>query len=301
MTHAFSTSHAPARPASVPQLRLYVDRQAREQWFVHVGHVSERGRWKTEPHAHPGYGQVIFVRQGRGVMNLEGRSLPFDSPCALLLPAQCVHGLDYTEDIDRWVVTIDVAYLNQVNAKLPEFSRLWSAPRLLELDDVQDFQRMVQRLAGETSSRALGHVAGVESLLTTLLLALVRLAPADHDKEEGDGGSPGNARLADRFRALVERHYHQKLSLQGYASMMAVSPAQLRSACAAATGHSPTKLIHARIIAEAKRNLIFGHLPVEGIAWSLGFADAGYFTRFFRREVGQTPGQFREEALRRQV
>ena len=75
--------------------------------------------------------------------------------------------------------------------------------------------------------------------------------------------------------------------------MMAISPVQLRTACASAAGQSPTKIIHARLVTEAKRNLIFGNMSVEQIGFDLGFADAAYFTRFFRREVGQTPGQFR--------
>jgi AraC family transcriptional activator of pobA len=77
-----------------------------------------------------------------------------------------------------------------------------------------------------------------------------------------------------------------------------VSLVQLRAACAAATGQSPTKMIHARIITEAKRNLIFGDMTMEQIAYWLGFTDAAYFTRFFRKEVGQTPSQFRIAARR---
>jgi AraC family transcriptional activator of pobA len=55
-------------------------------------------------------------------------------------------------------------------------------------------------------------------------------------------------------------------------------------------------MIHARIITEAKRNLIFGNTSMEQIAFSLGFSNAAYFTRFFRKEVGQTPSQFRLSA-----
>lgn len=75
--------------------------------------------------------------------------------------------------------------------------------------------------------------------------------------------------------------------------MMGVSLVQLRTACAAAAGQSPAKLIHARVIVEAKRNLIFGDMTMEQIAYGLGFSDAAYFTRFFRKEVGPTPSQFR--------
>lgn len=42
---------------TVPKVRLYVERpEEKDKWFVNIGHVTERGRWKTEPHAHPEYG-----------------------------------------------------------------------------------------------------------------------------------------------------------------------------------------------------------------------------------------------------
>lgn len=301
-------SNHKAAPVTVPKVRLYVDRlEKQDTWFVHVGHVTDRGRRRTEPHAHPAYGQVIFVRNGRGVMNLEGRGVPFESPCALLLPNECVHGLDYEIDVDRWVVTIEVSYLAQVNAKLPEFIQLWALPRVIPLSEdagveaevAGEFYELIRRLEHEVGSKDVGHVVGTEALLTSLLLMLVRAAPPDQMDNEGAAGhATHNAthsavRQAERFRELIDQHYRQNLRLQKYASMMALSPTQLRAACIAATGMSPTKMIHARIISEAKRNLIFGNMSIEQIAYWLGFADTAYFTRFFRREVGQSPSQFR--------
>lgn len=281
---------------TVPKVRLYVERpEEREDWFVNIGHVTDRGRWRTEPHAHPEYGQVIFVHSGRGVMNLEGSSVPFEGPCVLLLPTECVHGLDYEIDVDRWVVTIEVAYLTQINGKLHEFIQLWSSPRVIALaegaETAAEFYRLIQRLEQELDAKTVGHVVGTEALLTSLLLLLVRSTQLE--QLDNDGATRNEVRLADRFRELIEQHYRQNLALQDYASMMAVSLVQLRAACASASGQSPTKMIHARIIIEAKRNLIFGDMSVEQIAFGLGFADAAYFTRFFRKEVGETPSQFR--------
>ncbi|MFG6440363.1 helix-turn-helix domain-containing protein [Roseateles sp. LKC17W] len=289
-----------AAAATVPQVRLYVDKPESEQeaWFVNVGHVTEGGRRRTAPHAHPAYGQVIFVRQGRGVMNLEGRSVPFRGACALLLPHDCVHGLDYEVDVDRWVVTIEQTFLHQVNARLPEFLQLWAEPRVIPLDyDAEaplHFYNLVRRLEQEVRSKAIGHIIGTESLLTSMLLRLVRSTRLDQiDKE---GATRNAIKLADRFRELVHQHYREHLKLQDYASRMAVSPTQLRAACVAATGTPPNKLIHARLITEAKRNLIFGDMSIEQIAYGLGFVDTAYFTRFFRKEVGQSPSQFRAAA-----
>ncbi|MEM5295593.1 helix-turn-helix domain-containing protein [Burkholderia sp. JPY481] len=303
MTHSAAAKHQPraiakTKRTTVPKVRLYVERPEVKNWFVHVGHVTDRGRWRTEPHAHPAYGQIIFVRSGRGVMNLEGESVPFEGPCALLLPTECVHGLDYEVDVDRWVVTIEVAYLTQVNAKLREFIALWEAPRVIPLggsaDAGMEFYSLVDSLKQEAESDAVGHVVGTEALLTTLLLKLARSTPLEQTANES--ATRNDVRQVDRFRKLIDEHYRENLTLQDYASMMAVSLVQLRAACASASEQSPTKMIHARIITEAKRNLIFGDMSVEQIAFGLGFADAAYFTRFFRREVGQAPSQFRVAA-----
>lgn len=289
----------------VPKVRLYVERPERkENWFVNVGHVTDRGRWRTEPHAHPGYGQIIFVRNGRGVMNLEGSSVPFEAPCALLLPTECVHGLDYEVDVDRWVVTIEVSYLKQVNTKLREFIQLWNGPRIIPFADTPEtaaeFYRLIQALRDEVEARAVGHIVATEALLTSLLLMLVRGVKLDDAANEGAiEATSQELRLTERFRDLIDRHYRDNLQLQDYASKMGVSLVQLRAACAAATGQSPAKLIHARILTEAKRNLIFGDMTMEQIAYSLGFSDAAYFTRFFRKEIGQTPSQFRLAARER--
>ena len=298
MTHLVTTRPAAGKTplATVPKVRLYVERQERgDSWFVHIGHVTERGRWRTEPHAHPKYGQLIFVRNGRGVMNLEGSSVPFEGPCALLLPTECVHGLDYEIDVDRWVVTIEVTYLSQLNAKLHEFIQLWAQPRVIPMNyavgAASEFFGIIARLETEIASKAAGHVIGTEALLTSLLLMLVR--GTQLDQVDNDGSTRSEVRLAERFRELVDAHYQESLPLQEYASRMAVSLVQLRAACASATGQSPTKIIHARLVTEAKRHLIFGDQTMEQIAFLLGFSDAAYFTRFFRKEAGQAPSQFR--------
>ena len=68
---------------------------------------------------------------------------------------------------------------------------------------------------------------------------------------------------------------------------------RLRTACLAVTGETPIKLLHDRIIAEAKRNLLYSDMSVAQIAYWLGFEDTSYFSRFFHRLCGEPPARFR--------
>ena len=52
---------------------------------------------------------------------------------------------------------------------------------------------------------------------------------------------------------------------------------------------------------EARRRLAYIAAPATKIAYELGFADAAYFWRFFRRRAGVTPADFRRAARRRAI
>jgi transcriptional regulator GlxA family with amidase domain len=68
-----------------------------------------------------------------------------------------------------------------------------------------------------------------------------------------------------------------------------------------ATGLAPLDYIHALRLEEAKQMLEIEDLSVEAIANEVGYEDASFFGRLFRRKVGLTPAQYRRRfgSLRR--
>jgi len=68
-----------------------------------------------------------------------------------------------------------------------------------------------------------------------------------------------------------------------------------------ATGLSPLDYVHSLRIEEAKQMLETEGLPVEAVAIEVGYEDASFFGRLFRRKVGLTPAQYRRRfgSLRR--
>ncbi len=61
-----------------------------------------------------------------------------------------------------------------------------------------------------------------------------------------------------------------------------------------ATGMSPLEYVHALRLEEAKQMLEAGNQPIEAIANEVGYEDAGFFSRLFRRNVNLTPAQYRK-------
>jgi AraC family transcriptional activator of pobA len=52
-------------------------------------------------------------------------------------------------------------------------------------------------------------------------------------------------------------------------------------------------VLHARLMLEAKRSLVYTSMTVAEVGYSLGFADPAYFSRVFARRAGVAPAAFR--------
>lgn len=62
----------------------------------------------------------------------------------------------------------------------------------------------------------------------------------------------------------------------------------------AATGLTPIVYVQRLRIEDAKRRLERTNAPVEEISWRVGYEDAAFFRRLFRRTTGLTPGAYRK-------
>jgi transcriptional regulator GlxA family with amidase domain len=60
-----------------------------------------------------------------------------------------------------------------------------------------------------------------------------------------------------------------------------------------ATGLKPTEYCQHLCIEKARERLEFSKLPVEQIAWSVGYEDAGAFRKVFHKVMGLSPGDYR--------
>ena len=82
-----------------------------------------------------------------------------------------------------------------------------------------------------------------------------------------------------------------------YANLMNLSEKTLYNTCKTISEKSAQELIQQRILLEAKRLLVYSNFSVKEIATQLGFHDYSYFTRFFSKNVGLSPIQFRQQNL----
>ena len=97
-----------------------------------------------------------------------------------------------------------------------------------------------------------------------------------------------------RLLGLIDAHHVVERSPQFYADAFGLSANRLNQIARQSFGRTVVQLVHDRLVLEARRELGVTDRDVQAIGHRLGFDDPSYFTRFFRRETGQTPVEFRE-------
>ena len=125
------------------------------------------------------------------------------------------------------------------------------------------------------------------SCLTNALLTQLILSFNDRIRKSGID------KRVLKLIALIDEHYLREREVSFYANEMSLSEKRLGLLTKQALGNTIKGILQQRMLLEAKRLISRENLSFKSIAFQLGFADASYFSRFFKKYSGHTPEQFR--------
>lgn len=182
----------------------------------------------------------------------------------------------------------------QENAALKNLPLILNPKRQHELllteADVQFLEDMLDKIDAEYTSNNEWQQRMLSAYLTLLLTYLSRL----YEEQFKDIAVPKEKVLLKNFQVKVDEHYRELREVNDYASLLHISPGHLSEVIKNQSGKPAIKHIHERIVLEARRMLFHTDISLKEMAFDLGFADASYFNRFFKRETGITPADYRE-------
>jgi AraC family transcriptional activator of pobA len=161
---------------------------------------------------------------------------------------------------------------------------------LLTAADVAFVEDTLAKLEAEYHRPGEWQQPMLSAYLTVLLTYLSRLYT-----EQFPGGDEPTADqlLLQKYRAKIEENFRERHEVGAYAALLHISAGHLSEVVKAQSGKPAIAHIQERLVLEARRLLFHTPQSVKEIAYDLGFADASYFSRFFRRETGLTPAEYR--------
>ena len=125
--------------------------------------------------------------------------------------------------------------------------------------------------------------------LTVLLTYLSRL----YTEQFTHNDTSADKLLLKDFQARINECFRELHEVGDYASLLHISAGHLSEVVKIQSGKPAIKHIHERLVLEARRLLFHTNNSLKEIAFDLGFSEASYFNRFFKRETGATPADYR--------
>ncbi len=288
--------------AGLPAYALYGEAdQAPAADPLHCESIAERSRlhdWEIRPHRHALLAQMLWVRRGRVEATLDGLVLALTGPAVVTVPSMAAHGFRFAPEVDGLVFTVQERHLHALATRAPGLAqallqlRAWAPARA----EARVLGAAAAALRDELRTPAPWRAPAIDAALLALFVAIARALPPEAPAVD----APGERALAHvrRFRALVEAHYREQPAVAVLAARLGITPTQLNRVCREVLGRPALAVLHTRLVLEAQRELAYTSMSVKQVALGLGFADAAYFTRFFKRATGRAPSAWRAEAPR---
>ncbi|MBE9460893.1 helix-turn-helix domain-containing protein [Dyadobacter subterraneus] len=181
-------------------------------------------------------------------------------------------------------------------ARLPIVLNVQNASELqLSEANVAFVEDMLAKMQKEFDEPGEWQQKMITASLTLLLTYLSRVY-----NEQYESFTPSNDKsLLKKYQAAIEVNFREIHQVSEYAALLYVSPGHLRDVIKTQSGKPAIAHIQERMVLEARRMLFHTEYSLKEIGFDLGFSDASYFSRFFKRETGLTPAEYR--ALTREM
>ncbi|RII26489.1 MAG: hypothetical protein CXR30_16560 [Geobacter sp.] len=241
------------------------------------------------PHRHS-YQEIIWLRQGSAEHLLDGDIIQYPSQTLLIVPKGRIHRFTPTPDCLGSVIRFKEEFLpNQSHLLFSQFTGHTALP--LNDDQAVVVETYLSLIAAESKVVDHYHLQALRYLLAAFIAKLeeVRLLHSNmvpHDFTR-------TLCIWNSLNTLIEQKFKTEHSVRFYANQLGLSPRKLGDVVKLYTGKYVSDIIDDRLIAEAKRLILFSDLTIKEIAFELGFEEHSYFTKVFKKLTGKTPSEFK--------
>ncbi|HEY8402174.1 MAG TPA: helix-turn-helix transcriptional regulator [Cytophagaceae bacterium] len=247
------------------------------------------------------YYTLIYISEGQGKVKADfneylypEKSLFFFSPYQpyIIYPEHTLKGVAIHFHSDFFCIyryPAEVASYNYL------FNSIYEAPFIqLHSENEEHFLIHKNFILDELRNDNVNKNEVIISYLKILLLKASRIKQSVTKQSATENASVKDGTVLQNLMDSIEKFYNTKHSASDYASLLCMTPTALAKLTKQHFNKTLTELISERIIIEAKRELYLTSKPIKEIAYSLGFNDEFYFSRFFKKNTDVSPQLYRE-------
>lgn len=228
--------------------------------------------------------ELLICTRGSASVVLDGRQYPFQPGDICIANAYCVHTTTQEQDLDYHCLIVDKKFCeeNGVNTSSLLFREWIRDPETLEA-----FSPIIAAYAAYREDDPF-CVVDIRCAVLGFLRQLCRYHIIS------TAGDPQSSAVRERIKKAIEyinANYAGQITLQEIADHTGISKFYLSREFKEFTGATIFDTLNMTRCAEAKR-LLEGGATVTQAALSCGYENLSYFTRAFKKHLGEKPSKF---------
>ncbi|WP_333660788.1 helix-turn-helix domain-containing protein [Chishuiella changwenlii] len=173
------------------------------------------------------------------------------------------------------------------------YNNVYEIPAIeLHTDHSVAIEGIFENIKYETENLDTANEEMLQLLLKQLIIKGTRIWKLRYNLN--DDASKQDLDFVRKFSQQVEKNFKFMHNISDYADILNVTPKNLNKKVTQLGYQAPKQIIVERLMLEAKRLLAHSILTVKEIGYALGYEDDAYFVRFFTKQTGVSPLQFRK-------
>ena len=277
-------------------IEIFSRKKGKRQYEVEV-FDSNRHFEVHYPHRHDFF-EILFLTNGNGTHTIDFRDYEIKPNSIFFLSPGQIHSISLSKDIYGYIFLFSSEFflINKTDEnKILEFPFFYTASdenpplELKEEKDINFLKELFIKGCEEINFNTPEADEVVHSILDLILAYCKKLYPINNLNPAMKKGRF----MVKKFKQLIEELYKENLSVKDYAAKLSITPNHLNETVKSIMGRTASDLIDEKMVIEIKKLLLHTDLTASEVAYTLNFSDQSYFSKFFKKRTGQTPGEFR--------
>lgn len=237
------------------------------------------------------YYYIVYLNKGRYQQQIGSETYTLQAPSVVFAPEGTAYAIKaMNKKLSGYLIQIESKTISSIISKgeLPDLLAVETVTKLDETDS-HWIQAVCDLLYQEIASREPNRKIGI-GLLQALLHKIIDLSPSKKAISR-------QREIAVRFKQLVYKNFIDQKSVAFYARMFNISENYLNRCVKLEYNRSCKQLILEIAIQQSQILMFDSSNDVSEISYQTGFDDPSHFTRIFKKVTGQTPTEFRRQAM----
>lgn len=279
------------------EYHLHIDDYTKLQLDIHAAkpYCKKHEQHCYVPHRHSFF-QIIWFKN-KGKHHIDYQEYEHEENTIFFLSSGQVHHFCKDSENAGYLFHFNEIFLskNDQSAALQMqyrlFNELGNPYVQIPESEIAEFQFLSNQLNQEITVKKHNYREQLYYYFQILLLKIERLK----QKEAIDFIQDPHFELAIQFKKAIENNKHQFSNVSYFSQLLGVSEKTLSTISKRYFQTTPANFIHQKRILEAKRLLSNSNLSIKEIAFTLGFEQPTYFTKYFKKQTQLTPKAFQQQ------